>query len=93
MRMKTEVLLSHSGRNTIVGGIVMNNSMEKTQWMYERKFGVFFHHLEPLINNKNNIKSNGRETSWEAALRDFDFELFAAQLNEIKAGWCVVTIM
>ena len=39
----------------------MNNSMEKTQWMYERKFGVFIHHLEPLINNKNNIKSNGRE--------------------------------
>lgn len=35
----------------------MNNSMEKTQWMYERKFGVFFHHLESLINNKNNIKA------------------------------------
>jgi len=67
--------------------------LERTEWMHAKKWGVFIHHLHSCINNKNHHKSMGKETSWEEALKDFDFELFASQLNEVGAGWCFVTIM
>ena len=71
----------------------MKNSMEKTKWMHERTYGVFLHHLFGQINNPDHPKSMGKCTSWDEALKEFDFDYFAAQLNEVGAGWCFVTIM
>ncbi|MBR4072978.1 MAG: hypothetical protein IKK24_03445, partial [Clostridia bacterium] len=64
--------------------------VERTEWMYEKKWGVFIHHLCGSLNDPEHPKSMGKSTGWEETLRDFDCELFASQLHEAGAGWCFV---
>ena len=68
-------------------------SLERTDWMYRKKWGVMIHHLEGMINDGKHVKSLGKRTSWDEALRDFDHEKFASQLHEAGAGWCLLTVM
>lgn len=67
--------------------------MDKTDWMYEKKWGVFVHYLECCMNNPENPRSMGRKTSWDECIHDFDCDLFAKQLHEAGAGWLMLTIM
>lgn len=67
--------------------------MRDTEWFYERGYGVFVHLLDKYVNVKDNVRSMGKETSWDECLRDFDCELFASQVEEIGAGYVIVTIM
>ena len=69
------------------------SDLKRTEWMYQKKWGVFIHQLHRQINVSTHPKSMGKETSWNEAIDDFDCELFASQLHEVGAGWCVVTIM
>ena len=69
------------------------NGLERTDWMYRKKWGVMIHHLEGMINDGKHAKSLGKKTSWDEALRDFDHGHFAAQLHEAGAGWCLLTVM
>ena len=69
------------------------NDFQRTEWMHKKKWGVMIHHLEGMINNEAHPKSMGKSTTWDEALRDFDHEHFAAQLHEVGAGWCLLTVM
>lgn len=67
--------------------------MHKTDWMYERKWGVFLHYLEGAMNHPEKPRSMGRHTSWDECIEDFDCDLFAYQLHEAGAGWLILTLM
>jgi len=78
--------------------------IDRTKWMYEKKYGVFLHFLhQPAagteviqsvgIDNVYDVSDPQKLTPWEEKINEFDVEHFAAQLNEIGAGWCGVTIM
>lgn len=67
--------------------------MHKTDWMYEKKWGVFLHYLEGQMNDPANPRSLGRHTSWDACINDFDCDWYASQLAEAGAGWVILTIV
>ena len=71
----------------------MADSMSRTAWMHEKKWGVFVHHLEQIVNNPDHPSSMGKHTTWDEALLEFDCDRFADQLAEAGAGWCVLTLM
>lgn len=65
---------------------------DRTEWMYQKKYGVFLHFLnrdEELYD----VSDPTVLTPWERKQEAFDVEHFAAQLNEIGAGWCGITTM
>lgn len=67
--------------------------MRNTEWMYQKGYGIFVHYLDKYINNLENVRSMGKHTSWDECVADFDCDLFASQVNEIGAGYVIVTVM
>ncbi len=66
--------------------------IDRSKWMYERKWGVFLHYLagdQPEFD----MSDPSKPTPWEERQMQFDFDHFAKQLHEIGAGWCGITIM
>ena len=59
----------------------------KTDWLQRAGYGVFVHYLEDLQNEPGQIHSLGRETSWDACVRDFDVRPFAEAMGEAGAGY------
>ena len=71
--------------------------IDRTKWMYEKKYGVFLHFLHQPAAGTEVVKCVGADdiydvsdpnnlTPWEEKINEFDVEHFAAQLNEIGAG-------
>ncbi len=48
-----------------------------TDWFRKAGCGVFVHYLAGLQNNREQIHSLGRETSWDECVREFDTERLA----------------
>ena len=64
-----------------------------TDWFLQAGYGIFVHYLAGIQNNAETVHSLGRETSWEACVRDFDTERFAADVAEAGAGYVIFTVM
>ncbi|MBQ3088334.1 MAG: hypothetical protein IJC36_01740 [Clostridia bacterium] len=78
--------------------------IDRSEWLYQKKWGVFMHFLHQPAGSADALKAKGADfvydvsdpgklTPWEEKINNFDVDHFAAQLNEIGAGWCGVTIM
>lgn len=61
--------------------------------MSEKKWGVFSHYLYGRVNNKENILSYRKQTSWDECVREFDVKRLARMLNDMGAGYYFITIM
>lgn len=66
---------------------------DKKQWFRERKWGVFMHYLDGIVNGSAALSSYGKETSWDECVNEFDVHLLARQLHEVGAGYLVFTVM
>ena len=64
-----------------------------TDWFQKAGYGVFVHYLNGLQNNREQINSLGRETSWDDAVKEFDTERFAEQMAEAGANYVIFTVM
>lgn len=60
---------------------------------YEHRWGVFNHFLYVLQNNPSLPNSNGKSTSWDELVNEFDTDKLARQLSEIGAKYYVITVM
>jgi hypothetical protein len=75
---------------SLARGEPMNAS---TDWFQKAGYGVFVHYLAGLQNNREQIHSLGRETSWAECVREFDTERFAETMAEVGAGYVIFTVM
>lgn len=66
--------------------------MSNTDWFWERGYGIFNHQLEFYVNNPETVRSMGKRTSWDECLREFDCDLFASQVEEMGAGYVIITV-
>lgn len=64
-----------------------------TDWFQKAGYGVFVHYLNGLQNNREQIHSLGRQTSWDECVREFDTERFARTMKEVGAGYVIFTVM
>lgn len=64
-----------------------------TDWFLKAGYGVFVHYLNGLQNNREQLHSLGRETSWDQCVREFDTERFAETMKEVGAGYVIFTVM
>ncbi len=64
-----------------------------TDWFRKAGAGVFVHYLNGIQNNKDQLHSFGKETSWDECVREFDTEKFAETMKEVGAGYVIFTIM
>ncbi len=65
----------------------------QTDWFHKAGYGVFVHYLDGLQNNREQLHSLGRQTTWDECVREFDTERFAQTMAEAGAGYVVFTIM
>jgi hypothetical protein len=76
------------------GALAQEESMNPlTDWFHEAGYGVFVHYLEGLQNNPESLQSLGRGTSWDECVAEFDTELFAETMVEVRARYVIFTIM
>ena len=62
-----------------------------SNWMRRAKFGVMVHYLSSLQNGTPPL-NEGKKTSWDSCVNDFDVNLFASQLHEVNAGYVIFTL-
>ncbi|MCG8310134.1 MAG: alpha-L-fucosidase [Cytophagales bacterium] len=65
----------------------------RTDWFKEAGFGLFFHYLNGLQNNKDKVNSQGKQTSWNECVNEFNTDTFASQVNETGARYIIFTMM
>lgn len=65
----------------------------RTDWLVAARYGVFVHYLTGLQNNPDHVASLGRQTAWDACVREFDVEKFASRMEEAGAGYVIFTMM
>ncbi|MGQ9604560.1 MAG: alpha-L-fucosidase [Thermogutta sp.] len=65
----------------------------KTDWFVAAKYGVFVHYLNSIQNNPDHIASLGKQTDWDACVREFDVEKFAERMEQAGAGYVIFTMM
>ncbi|MBR4072611.1 MAG: hypothetical protein IKK24_01600 [Clostridia bacterium] len=61
-------------------------NLKKTQWLYDKVWGVtlgLFHYAEKIVEDGIDL---------DKGLAEFDYELYAKQLDELGAGYCIVTV-
>lgn len=69
------------------------NGIDKTKWLLEAKYGVFFHYLYDLQNSKNNSSWNmGRSTDWNTCVKEFSVPRLVEDVIQTGAGYVVFTI-
>lgn len=65
-----------------------------TDRFVKSKWGVMCHLLDRIQNNPEiEFSSEGKKTSWNELIAQFDVENFAAQLYEMQAKYLLITIM
>jgi len=64
----------------------------RTDWFAKTGYGVFVHYLSDLQNTSNRLHSLGRQTSWDACVREFDVERFADAMHDAGAGYVIFTM-
>ena len=67
---------------------------DRTEWFYQKKWGVFLHYLEGRMNNPDHPSNMGRgATGWDECLREFDADRFADALQQVGCGYVMITTM
>lgn len=74
-------------------GDIRAQSRANTDWFRDARYGVFVHYLANLQNDAASPNSLGKQTSWDACVREFDVERFAEQMQECGAGYVIFTVM
>lgn len=64
-----------------------------TDWFNRAGYGVFVHYLATLQNDSEKLHSLGRQTSWDACVREFDTEKFAGDMKDAGAGYVIFTCL
>lgn len=64
----------------------------ETAWLSAAGHGVFTHYLEGL-QNEFGPNSQGRNTTWSAAVAEFDVEAYAASAAAAGARYAIITMM
>ena len=64
---------------------------ENITWLREAKFGILVHFLNRL-QNSNEPCNQGKVTSWEQCVNDFNTETFSQQASEIGAKYVIFTV-
>ena len=64
---------------------------ENITWLREAKFGILVHFLNRL-QNSNEPWNQGKVTSWEQCVNDFNTETFSQQASEIGAKYVIFTV-
>ena len=66
----------------------------KTDWFYNKKWGVFIHLLDATQNNPNRAANMGAgKTDWSEYIDSLDADLIAGQIAEANAGYLCLTVM
>ena len=65
----------------------------RTEWFRDAGFGLFVHYLAGIHNNADSVLSLGKQTDWDACVREFDTERFADAAAEAGAGYVIFTVM
>lgn len=65
----------------------------RTDWFKKAGFGLFFHYLYALQNNKESPNSQGKQTSWDECVNEFNTDTFAWQVNETGTKYVIFTMM
>lgn len=63
-----------------------------TDWFQKAGYGVFVHYLWDIQNAPDTVHSLGRQTSWDACVREFDVDRFADAMAEAGAGYVIFTM-
>ena len=61
-------------------------------WFYQAKYGVFVHYLNKLQNG-DQPWNQGKITSWDSCVNDFDVIKFADQVHQTGAGYVLFTTL
>lgn len=68
--------------------------MDRTEWFYQKKWGIFLHYLFQNMNDPKSPSNMGLgDIGWEQCLQLFDAERFADALNQVGCGYVMVTTM
>ena len=92
------LVASAAGRNETVGrsvhggGTVGADPLPETDWLAEAGHGVFTHYLDSLQNNFGR-NSQGKNSSWDACVAEFDAEAYAESAAAAGAQYAVITMM
>lgn len=70
-----------------------NNIRKYQDRFYSHKWGVFNHFLYVIQNNPDFKNSNGKNTSWDELVNEFDAKKLAKTLYEMGAKYYVITVM
>ena len=65
----------------------------RTENFRSKRYGVFFHYLNGVQNSAESLNSDGKETSWDECVDEFDVERFADAAAETGAGYVFFTMM
>lgn len=61
-------------------------------WFYQAKYGVFVHYLNKLQNG-HEPWNQGKITSWDSCINEFDVNKFANQVHQTGAGYVIFTTL
>jgi hypothetical protein len=64
---------------------VLKGDAGRTDWMHQAKWGVMYHYSQA------NFGKFGSEEKWDNAITNFDVQGLAKQLDEVGAGYFVIT--
>jgi len=66
----------------------------KTDWFYNKKWGIFIHLLNDTQNNPERAVNMGAgKTDWNEYINSLDADLIADQIAEVNAGYLFLTVM
>lgn len=80
------ILLLNTNNN-----LYSQQQVAKAEWMRHVKYGIMVHYLATL-QNAIEPHNEGKTTSWDSCVNDFDANLFAKQINATGAGYVIFTI-
>lgn len=63
-----------------------------TDWFQKAGYGVFVHYLQDIQNNPAQVQSLGKQTDWDACVKEFDTARFAQAMHEAGAGYVIFTM-
>ena len=71
--------------------IIAKGQTKNKPWLRDAKFGILVHYLNTLQNTKEPW-NQGKVTTWEQCVKEFNTEKFAQQASEIGAKYVVFTV-
>lgn len=64
------------------------DTVNRTDWFRDAKWGVFVHYLSDTVLRDQELTPE----TWNAAVDSFDVDAFANTMEQVGAGYCIVTL-